>query len=99
MHSINKSLQCVPATAVGQPKVDMIPTTAPPAKLSRPLNLNNIVPATPTTIRRQHVAASADWPTSPVLLPGQASHGGVIDDEHKLIARYAAKLSGRADVS
>lgn len=102
VHSIHKSLQCIPATStVGDANIDIFnakiggPVSSKPA---RPLNLNNIVPATPTTIRRQHAAtSSADWPTSPVLLPGQASHGGVIDDEHKLIARYAAKLSGRAD--
>ncbi|CAI2322640.1 unnamed protein product [Caenorhabditis sp. 36 PRJEB53466] len=98
VHSIHKSLQCIPATSTGEGNIDMINTMGPAVKPPRPLNLNNIVPATPTTIRRQHAAtSSADWPTSPVLLPGQASHGGIIDDEHKLIARYAAKLSGRAD--
>uniref|UniRef100_A0A1I7T0W6 ZZ-type domain-containing protein n=2 Tax=Caenorhabditis tropicalis TaxID=1561998 RepID=A0A1I7T0W6_9PELO len=99
VHSIHKSLQCIPATSSGDSNIDILNTSGPIGKPSRPLNLNNIVPATPTTIRRQHAAtSSADWPTSPVLLPGQASHGGVIDDEHKLIARYAAKLSGRADL-
>ncbi|CAL2029886.1 unnamed protein product [Caenorhabditis brenneri] len=99
VHSIHKSLQCIPATSSGDSNIDILNTSGPiGGKPARPLNLNNIVPATPTTIRRQHAAtSSADWPTSPVLLPGQASHGGVIDDEHKLIARYAAKLSGRAD--
>ncbi|CAO4360431.1 unnamed protein product [Caenorhabditis nigoni] len=99
VHSIHKSLQCIPASSSGDANIDILNTTGVPiGKPTRPLNLNNIVPATPTTIRRQHAAtSSSDWPTSPVLLPGQASHGGVIDDEHKLIARYAAKLSGRAD--
>ncbi|ETN73234.1 hypothetical protein NECAME_18441, partial [Necator americanus] len=39
----------------------------------------------------------SDWPSSPVLLPGQIANGTALDDEHKLIARYSAKLSGRAD--
>ncbi|CAD6184936.1 unnamed protein product [Caenorhabditis auriculariae] len=90
-HSINKSLQCIPTSA--EKSGDFFTE-----KPQRPLNLQNIVPATPTTLRRQHAANSmSDWPQSPVLLPGQISHSGVIDDEHKLIARYAAKLSGRAD--
>ncbi|PIC55783.1 hypothetical protein B9Z55_000912 [Caenorhabditis nigoni] len=68
VHSIHKSLQCIPASSSGDANIDILNTTdAPTGKPTRPLNLNNIVPAV------------------------------VIDDEHKLIARYAAKLSGRAD--
>lgn len=48
--------------------------------------------------RRYHTDSATDWAASPVLLPGAVSNGGPLDDEHKLIARYAAKLSGRADV-
>uniref|UniRef100_A0A8R1DY36 Dystrobrevin n=1 Tax=Caenorhabditis japonica TaxID=281687 RepID=A0A8R1DY36_CAEJA len=98
VHSVHKSLQCIPIASPGDGNVEAINTTGSVAKLARPLNLVNIVPATPTAIRRKHAAiSSADCPTSPVLLPGQASLGGVTNDEHKLIARYAAKLSGRAD--
>ncbi|CAB3408667.1 unnamed protein product [Caenorhabditis bovis] len=96
VHSIHKSLQCIPSTMSDHNTMihDPIQQSHKP---QRPLNLTNIVPATPTTIRRQYASTATDWPSSPILLPGQASHGGVIDDEHKLIARYAAKLSGRAD--
>ncbi|WKX91147.1 hypothetical protein Q1695_009745 [Nippostrongylus brasiliensis] len=90
-HSIHKSLQCIPtANATKQP-----PLFA--ERPQRPLELQNIVPATPNTLRRAPPDPLPGWPSSPVLLPGQVSNGGALDDEHKLIARYSAKLSGRAD--
>ncbi|KAK5971715.1 Dystrobrevin [Trichostrongylus colubriformis] len=89
-HSIHKSLQCIPTTNTKQP-----PLFA--ERPQRPLELQNIVPATPTTLRRAPPDPITDWPSSPILLPGQVSNGGALDDEHKLIARYSAKLSGRAD--
>ncbi|KAL6729653.1 hypothetical protein Aduo_000691 [Ancylostoma duodenale] len=89
-HSIHKSLQCIPTA-----------NTKPPPLFAerpqRPLELQNIVPATPTTLRRAPPDPIPDWPSSPVLLPGQVANGTALDDEHKLIARYSAKLSGRAD--
>ncbi|KAJ1364442.1 Dystrobrevin-1 [Parelaphostrongylus tenuis] len=89
-HSIHKSLQCIPSTNVKQS-----PLFA--ERPQRPLELQNIVPATPTTLRRAPTDPTPVWSSSPVLLPGQLSNGGALDDEHKLIARYSAKLSGRAD--
>ncbi|PIO76145.1 EF-hand [Teladorsagia circumcincta] len=89
-HSIHKSLQCIPTANTKQP-----PLFA--ERPQRPLELQNIVPATPTTLRRAPPDPIPDWPQSPILLPGQVSNGGALDDEHKLIARYSAKLSGRAD--
>ncbi|CAI5440343.1 unnamed protein product [Caenorhabditis angaria] len=106
VHSIHKSLQCLPissssASASASASIFHQSDSLPPPTSAAPLNLTNIVPATPTTIRR-NAGIAAEWQQqmqqdSPILLPGQASHGGLIDDEHKLIARYAAKLSGRAD--
>ncbi|PAV85383.1 hypothetical protein WR25_09822 [Diploscapter pachys] len=89
-HSIQKSLQCIPSS---NSKSHSLFSEQP----QRPLELQNIVPATPTTLRRYHTDSATDWAASPVLLPGAVSNGGPLDDEHKLIARYAAKLSGRAD--
>ncbi|CAI4230921.1 unnamed protein product [Auanema sp. JU1783] len=89
-HSIHKSLQCVPT----------VPQKNHPLfndRVQRPLELQNIVPATPTTLRRHPPDHQNEWQNSPILLPGQISYGGTMDDEHKLIARYSAKLSGRAD--
>ncbi|CAJ0592499.1 unnamed protein product [Cylicocyclus nassatus] len=90
-HSIHKSLQCIPTNANAK---------QPPLfaeRPQRPLELQNIVPATPLSMRRAPPDPIPDWPSSPVLLPGQIVNGTALDDEHKLIARYSAKLSGRAD--
>uniref|UniRef100_A0A0N5AL34 Dystrobrevin n=1 Tax=Syphacia muris TaxID=451379 RepID=A0A0N5AL34_9BILA len=86
-HSIHKSLRCVPPSSK---------TTHPvfPDRPQRPLDLANAVPSTPTSIRRQPAESTNDW--SSQFLPGQFPVGGVLmDDEHKLIARYSAKLAGR----
>ncbi|CAJ0949139.1 unnamed protein product, partial [Mesorhabditis belari] len=94
-HSIQKSLQCVPSvqTKIVPNKVVQMPMERP----VRPLELSNIVPATPTTLRRHQSERAPSWPSSPVLLPGQIAVNGHLDDEHKLIARYSAKLSGRTE--
>ncbi|KHJ85873.1 zinc finger, ZZ type, partial [Oesophagostomum dentatum] len=89
-HSIHKSLQCIPTANTKQ-------TPLFAERPQRPLELQNIVPATPSTLRRAPPDPIPDWPSSPVLLPGQMVNGTALDDEHKLIARYSAKLSGRAD--
>ncbi|GMT01871.1 hypothetical protein PENTCL1PPCAC_24045, partial [Pristionchus entomophagus] len=103
-HSLHKSLQCLPtaSSAKGSSPFD--------ARLhsssSRPaLDLSNIIPATPNAVRRLHPpdpkpAAAAASSAPPLFLPGQLSCGssnGGADDEHRLIARYSAKLSGRAE--
>ncbi|VDM61132.1 unnamed protein product [Angiostrongylus costaricensis] len=89
-HSIHKSLQCIPSTNAKQS-----PLFA--ERPQRPLELQNIVPSTPTTLRRAAPDPTPVWQSALALLPGQLSNGGALDDEHKLIARYSAKLSGRAD--
>uniref|UniRef100_A0A915DFH9 ZZ-type domain-containing protein n=1 Tax=Ditylenchus dipsaci TaxID=166011 RepID=A0A915DFH9_9BILA len=85
-HSIQKSLQCMPTVSGKTHK-------AFPAKPQRPLDLSNIVPVTPGSIRHQPQEVITEWTSS--LLPGQYGNGIAMDDEHKLIARYAAKLAGR----
>ncbi|KAH7727783.1 Zinc fingerZZ type family protein [Aphelenchoides avenae] len=84
-HSIQKSLQCMPVQ-LHKPHKDFT------VKQQRPLDLANIVPA----FRPNHRPSSepiADWTSQ--LLPGQYGNGNEMDDEHRLIARYAAKLAGR----
>ncbi|GMT29273.1 hypothetical protein PFISCL1PPCAC_20570 [Pristionchus fissidentatus] len=98
-HSLHKSLQCLPTAskAASSPFDTRIHSTQRPA-----LDLSNIIPATPNAVRRlhppdPHPASSHSSP--PVFLPGQLSSNGGngMDDEHRLIARYSAKLSGRAE--
>uniref|UniRef100_A0A183CHU0 Dystrobrevin alpha n=1 Tax=Globodera pallida TaxID=36090 RepID=A0A183CHU0_GLOPA len=43
--------------------------------------------------RRQPPEPVAEWTSQ--LLPGQYGNASAMEDEHKLIARYAAKLAGR----
>jgi hypothetical protein len=51
-------------------------------------------------MRIDHDDDGADWMmTSQSLLPAQYAQAAVVDDEHKLIARYSAKLAGRTTVS
>lgn len=88
-HSIHKSLRCMPITNRSTHPVF-------PERPDRPLDLANIVPVTPTSLRRRptDVTSTTDWTSQ--LLPGQLPvNGTAMDDEHKLIARYSAKLSGR----
>lgn len=86
-HSIHKSLRCVP-----QPNRSTHPIF--PERPQRPLDLTNVVPMTPTSLRHHPPDAATDW--SCRVLPSQfPTNGSLMDDEHKLIARYSAKLSGR----
>lgn len=89
-HSIHKSLRCMPmANRTTHPIFPEVP--------QRPLDLSNVVPMTPTTARHHAPDPIIDW--SSQVLPGQfPMNGAMMDDEHKLIARYSAKLSGRAQV-
>lgn len=47
--------------------------------------------------RHQPIEPITEWTSH--LLPGQYGNANEKDDEHRLIARYAAKLSGRSNVS
>ncbi|EFO23669.1 hypothetical protein LOAG_04814 [Loa loa] len=87
-HSIHKSLRCVPVSNRSTHPVF-------PERPERPLDLANILPITPTTSRRRLSDGLKDWAGQ--ILPGQypVTNGSNMDDEHKLIARYSAKLSGR----
>ncbi|KAL3100925.1 hypothetical protein niasHS_001385 [Heterodera schachtii] len=86
-HSIQKSLQCVPVSHQKTHKEF-------PTRPQRPLDLANVVPSTPlVTVRRQPPEPVAEWTAQ--LLPGQYGNASAMEDEHKLIARYAAKLAGR----
>jgi len=123
-HSIQKSLQCIPTGVAWGQRHGVEPGGREifPIKPQRPLDLTNVVPMTPQTLRhhRQGVLSSsydyggggggmsAEWMQ---FLPGQYGlmggpstlNGGgagsvTAEDEHKLIARYAAKLAGRTNV-
>uniref|UniRef100_A0AAF5DFZ2 Dystrobrevin n=1 Tax=Strongyloides stercoralis TaxID=6248 RepID=A0AAF5DFZ2_STRER len=85
-HSIHKSLQCIPLT--GKSK-----NLEFDSKLQRPIDLSNIIPVMPNFNKHQIHDVTSDWSNN--LLPGTYGNTGSLDDEHKLIARYAAKLSGR----
>ena len=65
-----------------------------PTKPQRPLDLANLVPLPPNSIRHNPPEAITEWTTK--LLPGQYGTIGNTDDEHRLIARYCAKLAGRS---
>lgn len=89
-HSIQKSLQCVPiSTQKTHQDFDVKP--------QRPLDLSNIVAVMPNAVRHQTIEPITEWTSQ--LLPGQYGNANERDDEHRLIARYAAKLSGRSNVS
>lgn len=89
-HSIQKSLQCVPiSTQKTHQDFDVKP--------QRPLDLSNIVAVVPNAVRHQTIEPITEWTSQ--LLPGQYGNANERDDEHRLIARYAAKLSGRSNVS
>uniref|UniRef100_A0A1I8BS58 ZZ-type domain-containing protein n=1 Tax=Meloidogyne hapla TaxID=6305 RepID=A0A1I8BS58_MELHA len=88
-HTIQKcTLQCIPTTHQ-KTHVDY------PPRPQRALDLANVVPSTPITgfSRRQAPEPIAEWTSK--FLPGQYGRASAMDDEHKLIARYAAKLAGR----
>uniref|UniRef100_A0A7E4W1D4 Dystrobrevin n=1 Tax=Panagrellus redivivus TaxID=6233 RepID=A0A7E4W1D4_PANRE len=85
-HSIHKSLRCMPLMPQKSHK-DY------PSKPQRPLDLSNLVPVAPNAMRHNPPEAIPEWTTK--LLPGQYGTVGNNDDEHRLIARYCAKLAGR----
>uniref|UniRef100_A0A914NAA5 Dystrobrevin n=1 Tax=Meloidogyne incognita TaxID=6306 RepID=A0A914NAA5_MELIC len=88
-HTIQKcTLQCIPTTHQ-KTHVDY------PPRPQRALDLANVVPSTPISgfTRRQAPEPIAEWTSK--FLPGQYGRASAMDDEHKLIARYAAKLAGR----
>lgn len=88
-HTIQKSLQCVPISHQKTHKEF-------PTRPQRALDLANVVPSTPivaAAFRRQVAEPVAEWTAQ--FLPGQYGCPSAMDDEHKLIARYAAKLAGR----
>uniref|UniRef100_A0A915NB54 ZZ-type domain-containing protein n=1 Tax=Meloidogyne javanica TaxID=6303 RepID=A0A915NB54_MELJA len=88
-HTIQKcTLQCIPTTNQ-KTHVDY------PPRPQRALDLANVVPSTPISgfTRRQAPEPIAEWTSK--FLPGQYGRASAMDDEHKLIARYAAKLAGR----
>ncbi|KRY13061.1 Dystrobrevin-1 [Trichinella patagoniensis] len=96
-HSISKSLQCVPGHTNKKPYV--------PEVSERPLDLSNavygILPSSPSLVRCLLKKNSEINPTDnsidgsrPCLV--STCWYDNLDDEHKLIARYTAKLSGRS---
>ncbi|KFD70801.1 hypothetical protein M514_01246 [Trichuris suis] len=92
-HSISKSLQCVPGQASRRLLVPETP--------ERPLDLSNVVPSSPSLVRG-HFKKSPDVDIANGIACGNAAciananFDDSLDDEHKLIARYTAKLSGRS---
>uniref|UniRef100_A0AC34FUW9 ZZ-type domain-containing protein n=1 Tax=Panagrolaimus sp. ES5 TaxID=591445 RepID=A0AC34FUW9_9BILA len=86
-HSIHKSLRCIPISSQKAHKEY-------PNKPQRPLDLANLVPMTPNSQRHNPIEPITEWTTK--LLPGQYGQVGNNEDEHRLIARYCAKLAGRS---
>lgn len=99
-HSLRKSFRCVPDKA----KANNIPRF--PEEPEKTLNLSHIVPASPLPchngfgdmLSNSYDAGSMDSrSTSTARSPGRYTMGTLessrLDDEHKLIARYAAKLA------
>jgi hypothetical protein len=86
-HSIHKSLRCIPISSQKAHKEY-------PNKPQRPLDLANLVPMTPNSLRHNPIEPITEWTTK--LLPGQYGQVGNNEDEHRLIARYCAKLAGRS---
>ncbi|XP_060598439.1 dystrobrevin beta-like isoform X2 [Ruditapes philippinarum] len=97
-HSIKKSFHCVPSKSL-----DEKPPSFPELP-EKTVDLSYIVPATPSTVRNGFRDVSPDLSSigsSPLIhrSPGKQSIGirsQSTDDEHRLIARYAARLA--ADV-
>lgn len=67
------------------------------AKPQRCIDLSNIVQIGNPSYRYHQGEPFTD--ASTLALPGQYGNMHAMDDEHKLIARYAAKLAGRTIVS
>ncbi|XP_053793390.1 dystrobrevin beta isoform X4 [Vidua chalybeata] len=86
-HAISKSLGCVPSRDPPRPLF--------PEQPERPLDLAHIVPPRPVTNMNEamvtHVSSGAPTPTKSAL-----DSPGRLDEEHRLIARYAARLAAEA---
>ncbi|XP_058690251.1 dystrobrevin beta isoform X7 [Poecile atricapillus] len=86
-HAISKSLGCVPSRDPPRPLF--------PEQPEKPLDLAHIVPPRPVSNMNEamvtHVSSGAPTPTKSVL-----DSPGRLDEEHRLIARYAARLAAEA---
>ncbi|XP_064267517.1 dystrobrevin beta isoform X3 [Passer domesticus] len=86
-HAISKSLGCVPSRDPPRPLF--------PEQPERPLDLAHIVPPRPVTNMNEamvtHASSGAATPTKSAL-----DSPGRLDEEHRLIARYAARLAAEA---
>ncbi|XP_075000863.1 dystrobrevin beta isoform X2 [Calonectris borealis] len=86
-HAISKSLGCVPSREPPRPVF--------PEQPEKPLDLAHIVPPRPVTNMNDtmvtHMSSGAPTPTKSVL-----DSPGRLDEEHRLIARYAARLAAEA---
>ncbi|XP_072782308.1 dystrobrevin beta isoform X3 [Taeniopygia guttata] len=86
-HAISKSLGCVPSRDPPRPLF--------PEQPERPLDLAHIVPPRPVSNMNEamvtHASSGAPTPTKSAL-----DSPGRLDEEHRLIARYAARLAAEA---
>ncbi|XP_042659147.1 dystrobrevin beta isoform X6 [Tyto alba] len=86
-HAISKSLGCVPSREPPRPVF--------PEQPEKPLDLAHIVPPRPLTNMNDtmvtHMSSGAPTPTKSAL-----DSPGRLDEEHRLIARYAARLAAEA---
>ncbi|XP_055665628.1 dystrobrevin beta isoform X8 [Falco peregrinus] len=86
-HAISKSLGCVPSREPPRPVF--------PEQPEKPLDLAHIVPPRPLSNMNDtmvtHMSSGAPTPTKSVL-----DSPGRLDEEHRLIARYAARLAAEA---
>ncbi|XP_074847634.1 dystrobrevin beta isoform X5 [Carettochelys insculpta] len=86
-HAISKSLGCVPTREPSHPVF--------PEQPEKPLDLAHIVPPRPLTNMNDtmvtHMSSGAPTPTKSVL-----DSPSRLDEEHRLIARYAARLAAEA---
>ncbi|XP_077008440.1 dystrobrevin beta isoform X6 [Tamandua tetradactyla] len=86
-HAISKSLGCVPTREPPHPVF--------PEQPEKPLDLAHIVPPRPLTnmndTMMSHVSSGVPTPTKSVL-----DSPSRLDEEHRLIARYAARLAAEA---
>ncbi|XP_061846277.1 dystrobrevin beta isoform X7 [Colius striatus] len=86
-HAISKSLGCVPSREPPRPVF--------PEQPEKPLDLAHIVPPRLLTNMNDtmvtHMSSGAPTPTKSVL-----DSPGRLDEEHRLIARYAARLAAEA---
>ncbi|XP_039769013.1 dystrobrevin beta isoform X2 [Ornithorhynchus anatinus] len=86
-HAISKSLGCVPSREPQHPVF--------PEQPEKPLDLAHIVPPRPLTNMNDtmvsHISSGVPTPTKSVL-----DSPSRLDEEHRLIARYAARLAAEA---